>query len=281
MLEDRARHYPFSYDPEECPTSHDRSSGTIPTPTARSNAGCAFLCMSDVRPRPGNGLLIGLLTYAIKGAASYQRRLAGENADPAGDARLRSWILPRFFATLMMEAARALGLLLPVSSPDISMCRIATPLSDIWAAARRMRGAKSICPAPVGWNSDPTNGSVGNRTFIRVAVARDARRQAVPLHGFYYGDKADEEGMVRLGQGSKPWRQRDSGRRQMLIEAGFDITFRVPGADADVVATEHPSLARRRSAVARRHLFDPITLWRAISITTAIASRASKCPPAW
>src|SRR6201985_1945701 len=38
-----------------------------------------------------------------------------------------------------------------------------------------------------GWvEFDPTNGIVGSRDLIRVAVARDAR-QAIPLHGFYYG----------------------------------------------------------------------------------------------
>ena len=38
-----------------------------------------------------------------------------------------------------------------------------------------------------GWvEFDPTNGIVGSRDLIRVAVARDAR-QAIPLHGLYYG----------------------------------------------------------------------------------------------
>jgi transglutaminase-like putative cysteine protease len=38
-----------------------------------------------------------------------------------------------------------------------------------------------------GWiEFDPTNGIVGTRDLIRVAVARDPR-QAVPLHGFYLG----------------------------------------------------------------------------------------------
>ena len=47
-----------------------------------------------------------------------------------------------------------------------------------------------------GWvEFDPTNGIVGNRDLIRVAVARDAR-QAIPLYGFYYGNSAHEEGMV-------------------------------------------------------------------------------------
>ena len=47
-----------------------------------------------------------------------------------------------------------------------------------------------------GWiEFDPTNGIVGNRDLIRVAVARDAR-QAIPLHGSYWGKVEDEKGMV-------------------------------------------------------------------------------------
>jgi transglutaminase-like putative cysteine protease len=46
-----------------------------------------------------------------------------------------------------------------------------------------------------GWiEFDPTNGIVGNRDLIRVAVARDPR-QAVPLHGSFFGFPADDLGM--------------------------------------------------------------------------------------
>jgi transglutaminase-like putative cysteine protease len=38
-----------------------------------------------------------------------------------------------------------------------------------------------------GWiEFDPTNGIIGTRDLVRVAVARDPR-QAVPLHGTYLG----------------------------------------------------------------------------------------------
>ena len=46
-----------------------------------------------------------------------------------------------------------------------------------------------------GWvEFDPTNGSIGNRNLIRVAVARDPS-QAVPLSGTYLGNSEDELGM--------------------------------------------------------------------------------------
>jgi hypothetical protein len=41
---------------------------------------------------------------------------------------------------------------------------------------------------------DPTNGIVGNRDLIRVAVARDPR-QAIPLQGTFFGAAADYVGM--------------------------------------------------------------------------------------
>ena len=46
-----------------------------------------------------------------------------------------------------------------------------------------------------GWvEFDPTNGIIGNRDLIRVAVARDPS-QAVPLSGTYVGNSGDELGM--------------------------------------------------------------------------------------
>jgi transglutaminase-like putative cysteine protease len=46
-----------------------------------------------------------------------------------------------------------------------------------------------------GWvEFDPTNGIVGNRDLIRVAVARTPE-QAIPLSGVYWGDRGAELGM--------------------------------------------------------------------------------------
>ena len=46
-----------------------------------------------------------------------------------------------------------------------------------------------------GWiEFDPTNGIIGTRDLIRVAVARDPR-QAIPLHGSYLGSPDAFAGM--------------------------------------------------------------------------------------
>jgi hypothetical protein len=42
---------------------------------------------------------------------------------------------------------------------------------------------------------DPTNGIVGNRDLIRVAVAREPH-QAIPLYGSYCGAASDVLGMT-------------------------------------------------------------------------------------
>ena len=56
-----------------------------------------------------------------------------------------------------------------------------------------------------GWvEFDPTNGIVGNRDLIRVAVARDPA-QAIPLHGSYTGKASDANGMtVQVNVTSEP-----------------------------------------------------------------------------
>src|SRR5918996_1225127 len=47
-----------------------------------------------------------------------------------------------------------------------------------------------------GWiEFDPTNGIIGNRDLIRIAVARDPR-QAVPLSGTWMGEPNAFEGMT-------------------------------------------------------------------------------------
>ena len=100
----------------------------------------------------------------------------------------------RDFATLMIEAARTLGFAarfvsgyLYVPSRDSGESHLGGGSTHAWC---------QIFLPGSGWvEFDPTNGIVGNRDLIRIAVARDAR-QAIPLHGCYYGKAEDEEGMV-------------------------------------------------------------------------------------
>jgi len=133
------------------------------------------------------------LTYAIKESLVYERRTARGTLSPLQTLALRRGSC-RDFATLMMEAARALGFAarfvsgyLYVPSRDSTESHVGGGSTHAWC---------QVYLPGSGWvEFDPTNGIVGNRDLIRVAVARDAR-QAIPLQGSYWGDAKDEEGMV-------------------------------------------------------------------------------------
>ena len=98
----------------------------------------------------------------------------------------------RDLALLMMEAVRGLGLAARFVSgyvyvPDRDQDRhLGGGSTHAWCQVY-LPGA--------GWvEFDPTNGIVGNRDLIRVAVARDPS-QAIPISGTFYGTTTDEIGM--------------------------------------------------------------------------------------
>ena len=231
------------------------------------------------------------LTYAIKEGFAYERRIARGTQSPLHTLASRRGSC-RDFATLMMEAARSLGLAARFVSGYLYV-----PDRDSGDAEPGRRLDARLVPglsAGRGWvEFDPTNGIVGSRDLIRVAVARDAR-QAFRFHGSYYrrSSRRRQNGVsvvvralpesrvrsesqfapraVRAGGSAEPMtatlRLHGSpsalarasahlGRKVagMLIEAGFAIGFECPSIDADASATQHPSLAVGGFAQARLH----------------------------
>ncbi|MBA2587937.1 MAG: transglutaminase family protein [Alphaproteobacteria bacterium] len=99
----------------------------------------------------------------------------------------------RDFAVLMMEAARGLGLAvrfvsgyLHIPATGGTLPRLGGGNTHAWVRVFFPNG---------GWvEFDPTNGLVGNKDLIRVAVVRDPR-QAIPLCGAWEGDAGDYLGM--------------------------------------------------------------------------------------
>jgi transglutaminase-like putative cysteine protease len=93
---------------------------------------------------------------------------------------------------LMIEAARALGF-----AARFVTGYVYVPDRD---RPQRLGGGSThawcqIYLPGAGWvEFDPTNGIVGNRDLIRVAVAR-APNQAIPLSGTFWGERSDEIGM--------------------------------------------------------------------------------------
>jgi transglutaminase-like putative cysteine protease len=191
VLEDRARFYPFSYGVDEMPDlarvvepHYPDSSGELDRWVRR---------FVDHGRATETGALLMTLTYAIKEGFSYQRRTESGTQSPLQTLSRRRGSC-RDFAVLMMEAARALGLAARFVSGYLYV-------PDRDSGERYLGGGSThawcqIYLPGAGWvDFDPTNGIVGNRDLIRVAVARNAR-QAIPLSGSFFGNAADEEGMV-------------------------------------------------------------------------------------
>jgi len=138
------------------------------------------------------GRLLMTLCYAIHEGFSYQRRSAHGTQPPLVTLRSKRGSC-RDFALLMMEAVRALGFAarfvtgyIYVPSRDGKL-NLGGGSTHAWCQVY-LPGA--------GWvEFDPTNGIVGNRDLIRVAVARHPL-QAVPLSGSYYGSASDDLGMT-------------------------------------------------------------------------------------
>jgi transglutaminase-like putative cysteine protease len=203
LLEDRARYYPFAYDNEEMPDLARSIERHYEDPSGELDRWVQRFIRQG-RPTETGSLLM-TLTYAIKEGLFYERRVERGTQSPLQTLASRRGSC-RDFATLMVEAARALGLAARFVSGYLYV-------PDRDTGERHLGGGSThawcqIYLPGAGWvEFDPTNGIVGNRDLIRVAVAREAR-QAIPLHGSYYGDAADEEGMVvsvnvrRRGEGN-------------------------------------------------------------------------------
>ena len=148
--------------------------------------------------------LLMTMTYAIKEGFSYERREAAGVQTPVQTLDRRRGSC-RDFAVLMMEAARALGVAarfvsgyVYVPRGDDEPVRLGGGATHAWC---------QIYLPGAGWiEFDPTNGLVGGKDLIRVAVARDPA-QAAPLTGAYFGDRRDELGMevtVEVTQPKQP-----------------------------------------------------------------------------
>ncbi len=159
------------------------------------------------------GRLLMTLCYAIHESFTYARRMQRGTQTPLETLKLRSGTC-RDFALLMMEAARTLGL-----AARFVTGYVFVPDRD----GSQTRGGGSthawcqIYLPGAGWvEFDPTNGIVGNRDLIRVAVTRDPS-QAIPLTGSYSGAAADYVGM----------------------DVQVNVTTERPDADADPGYVEH------------------------------------------
>jgi transglutaminase-like putative cysteine protease len=190
-LEERARTFPFAYGFEEMPDIARAIERQFPDPDGELDR-WVHRFLQQGRPTDTAEMLM-TLTYAIKESFVYERRSQHGVQDPLHTlARGRGSC--RDFAVLMMEAVRALGL-----AARFVTGYLYVPDRD---HGERYQGGGSthawcqVYLPGAGWvEFDPTNGIVGSRDLVRVAVARDPR-QAIPLSGSFFGSLDDEAGMT-------------------------------------------------------------------------------------
>jgi transglutaminase-like putative cysteine protease len=180
--------YPFDYHPEEAADLAATIRPHYPDPEVERWAR-RFVPLGRSRL---TGHLLMTLCYAIHEGFAYSRRTEPGTQPPRVTLATGRGTC-RDFALLMMEAVRTLGLAARFVSGYVYV-----PDRD---GAPTLGGGATHAWAQVylpgaGWvEFDPTNGIVGNRDLIRVAVARDPS-QAVPLGGSYHGTAGDFAGMT-------------------------------------------------------------------------------------
>ena len=134
------------------------------------------------------------MTRAIHSEFTYSRRLEAGSQTPAQTLALGTGAC-RDFAVLMMEAARSLGLAAHFVSGYIYVPPAANGRTPSRVGGGHTHAWVEVYLPSCGWiEFDPTNGLVGNRDLVRVAVVRDPK-QASPLWGSWDGEKDDYLGM--------------------------------------------------------------------------------------
>jgi transglutaminase-like putative cysteine protease len=188
-LDGHAAKWPFSYGPEEAPDLSRTIERHFPDPDREVDRWARRFVRGD---GPTDTLeMLSEMTHAVRREFAYIARESGGTQAPIRTLKLGSGTC-RDFAVLMMEAVRSLGLAARFVSGYLyspgrdGRSHVGGGATHAWVRVY-LPGA--------GWvEFDPTNGIVGNRDLIRVAVARQAS-QAVPLAGTWTGFPADSLGM--------------------------------------------------------------------------------------
>ena len=189
-VDESAAAYPFAYSEEEMPDLLPSIERQYADPDGRLDGWARQFLNPDGSAEPT--AMLAAMTHAIRREFTYIRREKMGVQEPQETLTLGSGSC-RDFAVLMMEAVRALGLAARFVSgylyvPDSDReGRVGGGATHAWVQVY-LPGA--------GWiEFDPTNGIVGNRNLIRVAVTRHPR-QAVPLSGTWIGLPGDSLGMT-------------------------------------------------------------------------------------
>ena len=211
LLESYAHTYPFAYGAEEMPDLSRSIERQYLDPDHHIDEWVRQFLRHGRRTETGE--LLMTLTTAIKESFTYISRPERGTQDPLRTLTTRRGSC-RDFAMLMIEAVRALGLAARFVSGYLHIPSDST--EDFQGGGNTHAWCEVYLPG-AGWvEFDPTNGIVGNRNLIRVAVARDPR-QALPLWGTFVGAATDVLGMSVSVQ-TREIRAPDGLNKSALVE---------------------------------------------------------------
>lgn len=181
LPDDEAYYYPFAYEPDELADLTPSMTPQYSDPDG-ALAAWARQFLSNGNRTLTLDLLVGM-THGVRASFGYRKRHEHGTQHPLDTLSIGSGTC-RDFALFMMEALRRLGIAARFVSGyifipgDEAHGYVGGGNTHAWVRAY-LPGA--------GWvEFDPTNGIVGSRDLVRVAVARDPH-QALPLHGTYLG----------------------------------------------------------------------------------------------
>jgi len=189
QIENYAKIYPFSYRAEEMPDLVPAIERQYSDPDQKVYRWVRGFLRNGRATE--TGALLMAINRAIRDGFTYERRYEPGTRDPALTLELKRGSC-RDLALLMIEAVRSLDLAARFVSGYLYVAARDGP--EHVGGGSTHAWCQVYLPG-AGWvEFDPTNGIVGNRDLIRVAVARDPS-QAVPLSGTWRGDPALYLGM--------------------------------------------------------------------------------------
>ena len=179
--DDTAYFYPFAYGDEEFPDLVQFITPQYGDPNGEL-AAWALDFLDAEGPTPTFNILSGM-THGIRQTFKYRKRHEHGTQHPLDTLQMKSGTC-RDYALFMIEALRRLGIAARFVSGYIF---IPGDRSHGYVGGGSTHAWVQVYLPSAGWiEFDPTNGIVGTRDLVRVAVARDPR-QAIPLHGTYLG----------------------------------------------------------------------------------------------
>jgi transglutaminase-like putative cysteine protease len=187
--DDPAYFYPFVYDDEEFLDLVQFITPQYGDPNGELSA-WARKFLDEQGATPTFNILSGM-THGIREAFTYRKRHEHGTQHPLDTLQTQSGSC-RDYALFMIEALRRLGIAARFVSGYLF---IPGDRAHGYVGGGSTHAWVQVYLPNAGWiEFDPTNGIVGTRDLLRVAVARDPR-QAIPLHGTYLGSADAFAGM--------------------------------------------------------------------------------------